>query len=184
MEVVGDKGYHKGALLVSLEDNGFRPYIPERKQHGRRRWKDKDPRLVKAVMNNRARSGRAEAKAYHRLRGELVERTFAHVCETGAHRRTRLRGLKNMSKRYAIQAAAANLGLVFRTMFGWGTPRQMANKAVAATFLLWYFTASDTIKALLATWGREIVRILAAAQSALHAPDVSRRWQAVYSTGC
>ena len=137
VEVVGDKGYHKGALLVRLEESGFRPYIPPREQVGKRRWNDKDPKLVRAVLNNRRRSARAKAKAYHRRRGELVERTFAHARETGAHRRTRLRGLENMSKRYVIQAAALNLGLILRTQLGWATPRGLADAAVAFFAMLW-----------------------------------------------
>jgi len=138
VEVVADKGYHKAELLVRLEDAGFRPYIPERRQRGKRHWSDKGGgKTARAFHANRARVGRKKSKALHRRRGELVERTFAHICETGAHRRTRLRGRKNMHKRYLIQSAAANLGLVMRTAFGYGTPREMANRARAV--LLWCF---------------------------------------------
>jgi len=69
---------------------------------------------------------RNKGKRLQRKRGELIERTFAHICETGAARRTRLRGIDNVSKRYLMQAAAANLGLVMRTLFGRGTPRGLA----------------------------------------------------------
>lgn len=136
VEVIADKGYHKAELLRQLEDAGFRPYIPERKQKTRRRWGDKGGRTTAlAFYANRARVKRGKSQALHRRRGELVERTFAHICETGGHRRTRLRGVDNMHKRYLLQAAAANLGLVMRKAFGCGTPREMAARA-RAVFLL------------------------------------------------
>jgi len=136
--LVTDKGYHKAAQLPRLADAGFRTYIPERRQKGRRRWADKGgSATARAFHANRARVKRKKSKALHRRRGELLERTFAHVCETGAHRRTRLRGLWNMKKRYLIQTAAANLGLVMRSAFGYGTPRELANRVRAAfSFLL------------------------------------------------
>lgn len=49
-----------------------------------------------------------------------------------AHRRVRLRGRDNVRKRYVAHIAALNLGLVMRTLFGHGTPRQAANAALAA----------------------------------------------------
>jgi len=39
-------------------------------------------------------------KALQRKRSEFPERSFAHVCETGGARRTWLRGLTKISKRY------------------------------------------------------------------------------------
>jgi len=44
------------------------------------------------------------------MRGERVERSFAHLYETGAMRRTRLRGHSNILKRLLIHAGAFNLG--------------------------------------------------------------------------
>jgi transposase len=136
IDVVGDKGYHKAALLVDLEQAGFRPYIAEPKVRGGRRWTDKPAEQKRAVRNARRRASRAKAKQYHRRRGEHLERTFAHICETGQHRRTRLRGLENMTKRYVLHAAAANLGLVLRTLLAWGTPRGLADAARRAVFAL------------------------------------------------
>ncbi len=37
------------------------------------------------------------------------------------------RGLENVAKRYLIHAAACNLGLVMRLIFGHGTPKGMAD---------------------------------------------------------
>jgi len=125
--VVADKGYHKATLLRELTEQGYRPYIPERHYTGRRRWTDKGGKATAAAFyQNRARVGRAKSKRWQRKRGEVLERTFAHCCETGAARRTRLRGRENVSKRYLLTAAAANLGLILRTVWGQGTPRGWA----------------------------------------------------------
>ncbi|HEX7512255.1 MAG TPA: transposase, partial [Candidatus Methylomirabilis sp.] len=136
-KVVADKGYHKATLLRRLKAQHYRTYIPERRQAGRRRWTDKGgtPTAV-AFHQNRARGLRPLGKRYHRWRSERVERTFAHVCETGGARRTRLRGRANVEKRYLLQAAGANLALVMRTLYGLGTPRGWAERAQAQRLAL------------------------------------------------
>jgi len=127
--LVADKGYHKAALLRRLKDSGYRTYIPERRYTGYRRWTDKGGvKTAAAFYENRSRVGRAKGKRLQRWRGERLERTFAHVCETGGARRTRLRGRDNVEKRYLLQAAAANLGLIMRSLFGMGTPRGWADR--------------------------------------------------------
>jgi transposase len=55
-------------------------------------------------------------------RGDAVERTFAHLRETVGARRTWLRGIEKVPKRYLMHAAARNLGQVVRTQFKMGTP--------------------------------------------------------------
>ena len=62
----------------------------------------------------------------------LCERSFAHTCETGGGRRSWLWGLMNVSKRYVIHAAAYNLGVILRKLFGVGTPRSLQGRAAAA----------------------------------------------------
>ncbi len=132
--VVADKGYNKAEVLRRLKERGYRTYIPEKRQQGTRRWADKGGRKTAvAFYENRARVGRKKGKGLQRKRGELLERTFAHICETGAARRTRLRGRDNVNKRYLLQASAANLGLVMRSLFGRGTPRGMAEALRAIT---------------------------------------------------
>ncbi len=127
IEVVADKGYHKAELLQELKNKGYRTYISVPKQTGTRRWRDKGGYYTaRTFYANRDRVTQAKGKALLRRRGELLERTFAHVCETGGHRRVRLRGRENVRKRYLLQAAAMNLGLILRSIFGYGTPRQEA----------------------------------------------------------
>src|SRR5690242_8838043 len=64
-------------------------------------------------------------KRLQRQRSEQTERSFAHVCETGGARRTLLRGQEAVSKRYLIQVAARNLGLILRKLFEVGTARSL-----------------------------------------------------------
>jgi transposase len=122
-EVAADKGYHSAATLELLSALKFRSYIPEPKRPHRLRWDDKSPEQQQAVYANRQRVGRAKSKKLQRWRSERVERSFAHVCETGGGRRSWLRGLEKVNKRYLIQAAAHNLGIVMRRLFGMGKPR-------------------------------------------------------------
>jgi hypothetical protein len=62
-------------------------------------------------------------KALQRKRSEVVERSFAHTCETGGARRCWLRGIEKVRKRYAIAAAAHNLSVMMRALFNMRTPR-------------------------------------------------------------
>lgn len=131
-EVAADKGYH-GAETIELADGlNFRTYIPERKQKHRSRWKKKPPALQRAVYANRRRVRRAKSKKLQRLRSERCERTFAHVCDTGGMRRSWLKGVVNVSKRYLIAAAAHNLGRILRKLFGIGKPKGLQDAATLA----------------------------------------------------
>jgi hypothetical protein len=121
-EAVADKGYHKSETLAECAEWGVRTYIPEPRRK-KRTWADKPESWRVATAANRRRVKGARSKRLQRKRSELVERSFAHVCETGGGRRTWLRGRKNVSKRYLIQVAAHNLGVVMRSVFGVGKPR-------------------------------------------------------------
>ena len=91
-EVAADKGYHAAATLELAEFNSLRTYIPEPKRKHHSRWTDKPADFQRRVYNNRRRVRRDKSKALQRLRSERVERTFAHICETGGMRRSWLRG--------------------------------------------------------------------------------------------
>jgi transposase len=124
-EVVADKGYHKTSTLELCRDLGMRTYIPEPSAPHRRDWTDKPPSHRQAVYENRRRMGRAKGKALQKLRSERVERSFAHVCDSGGARRTWLRGLVDVTKRYLTVVAGHNLGLILRKLFGAGKPRRL-----------------------------------------------------------
>ncbi|WP_437187880.1 transposase [Planctomicrobium sp. SH668] len=124
-EVAADKGYHKNETITQATQLGLRTYIPEPNLVHDRRWTDKPDDVKQAVMNNRQRTSRSKGKDLQKQRSEKVERSFAHVCETGGARRTWLRGIEKINKRYQIVAAARNLGLLMRKVFGIGKPRSL-----------------------------------------------------------
>ena len=59
-----------------------------------------------------------------RRRSEVVERSFAHICDTGGARRTWIRGLVEVGKRYLVTVMAHNLAVVLRRLFGVGKPKE------------------------------------------------------------
>ena len=102
-----------------------RTYIPEPKRQHDSRWTDKPEEHRAAVLNNRRRTSREKSRKLQRLRSERVERSFAHTCETGGARRSWLRGVVDVTKRYLMTVAAHNLGRVLRKLFGVGKPRAL-----------------------------------------------------------
>jgi transposase len=131
-EVVADKGYHAAAALELADGLNLRTYIPEPKTKHRRRWTDKPAEYQRAVVANRRRLKRAKSRKLQRLRSELCERTFAHVCGTGGMRRSWLKQVVNVSKRYLIAAAAHNLGRILRKLFGIGKPKALQDQGAIA----------------------------------------------------
>ena len=121
-EVVMDKGYHSGAVLMELAEREIRSYVPE-PERGKRHWVGKAEEQQR-VYENRRRVRGSRSKRLQKLRGELCERSFAHCYETGAMRRVHLRGRDNVLKRVLVHAAAFNIGLLLRKLSGWGKPRQ------------------------------------------------------------
>jgi len=139
-DVVGDKGYHAAETLALLNGPlGLRTYIPEPQRKRRWKWRERSQAERLAVTANRRRVRGARGKRLQRVRSELTERSFAHVCETGGARRCWLRGLLQVSKRYLVQVAARNLGLLMRKLFGLGTPRalQPARDGLSAAYLFY-----------------------------------------------
>jgi len=133
-EVVADKRYHATDQLELAASVGARTYIPEPKSPHKRKLKKLTKKKRQALLNNRKRSKRAKAKRLHRRRSERVERSFAHICDTGGARRTWLRGTGKVQKRYLLTAAASNLGLIMRKLFGAGEAKAWA--ALLAVFTL------------------------------------------------
>ena len=133
-EVVADKGYHSNAVLLELDSAGIRSYISE-PDRGRRKWKG-DLAARGAVYANRRRNRGERGKLMQRLRGERVERPFAHLYRTGRMRRTHLRGHENILKRLLVHSGALNLGLLMRQALGVGTPRGLQSRFRAVLSLL------------------------------------------------
>ena len=120
-EIIADKGYHSNQTMIDLAAVGVRSYIAE-PERGRRDWAT-TPEAQAPVYGNRRRVRGARGKRLLRQRGEYVERSFAHVYDTGGLRRTHLRGHRNILKRLLVHASAFNLGVLMRQAFGRGTPR-------------------------------------------------------------
>jgi transposase len=124
-ELVADKGYHSNETLSAMSALNVRTYVSE-PDRGQRQWKDNEE-AREAVYANRRRIKGTRGKRLMSLRGEKIERSFAHCYETGGMRRTHLRGHENILKRLLIHVGAFNLSLILRKLFGFGTPREMAN---------------------------------------------------------
>ena len=83
---MADKGYHSNDALRDRTALETRSYISE-PDRGRWKWCGKR-RQQQAVYGNRRRMRGERGQRLSRLRGERVERSFAHLYETGGMRRT------------------------------------------------------------------------------------------------
>src|SRR5207245_6556741 len=88
--------------MVDLDAVGIRSYVAE-PDRGRRDWSD-EPEAQVPVYRNRRRIRGRRGRRLMRQRGERIERSFAHVYDTGGMRRTHLRGHENILKRLLIPA--------------------------------------------------------------------------------
>jgi transposase len=174
-EVVMDKGYHSGAVLVDLAAREIRSYVPE-PERGKRHWSGKADEQH-CVYANRQRVRAERSKRLQKLRGELCERSFAHCYETGAMRRMYVRGTDNALKRVLAQAAAFNIGLLLRKLSGWGKPRQSQGRLNPPQVLLF---------ALFVVYNRCFGRFSSQhlRSSALHRIGESVSNRGVSTTGC
>lgn len=100
-------------------------YIPERVSRWCRKWIDQPSERKHAAYGNRRRVKGARGRRLGKLRSEFVERSFAHVCRTGGARRSWLRGLEDVTKRYLMCVAGRNLGVIMRSLFGMGKPKTL-----------------------------------------------------------
>jgi transposase len=126
-EIISDKGYHSNRIMVELHALGVRSYVAE-PDRGRREWSNA-PEAQAPVYGNRRRIRGRRGRRLMRQRGQRIERSFAHLYETGGMRRTHLRGHANILKRVLIHAGGFNLGLVMRHQIGRGTPRGLQGRS-------------------------------------------------------
>ena len=133
-EVVADKGYHSNEVAVGLRELGVRTYIAE-PDRGRRNWEGKQAEK-EAVYGNRRRIRGERGKRMQRQRGEKIERNFAHQFDTGGMDRLYVRGIDNVHKKLLVQAAACNLALLMRSIYGAGKPRAAHDQSVEAIFAI------------------------------------------------
>ena len=133
-EVVADKGYHSTSTMKDFKALDIRGYVCE-PDRGGRKWKG-DLKGRDAIYANRRRVGGQRGRRLLRLRGERLERPFAHLYRTGGMRRTEVRRHSNVIKRLLIQAGAFNLGMVLRQQVGAETPRGLQALVLRAMLLL------------------------------------------------
>ena len=136
-EVVADKGYHSNDVAVGFGELQVRTYIAE-PERGVRNWEGK-PAEKEAVYANRRRIHGERGKRLQRQRGEKIERNFAHQFDTGGMDRLYVRGIGNVHKKLLIQAAACNLALLMRSLYGAGKPRAAHDRAIEAVFAVLAF---------------------------------------------
>jgi len=137
LRIVADKGYHDTDLIFELNrKQKIATYFPERNPEQWRTWNG-DKEACRAFHANRARCRGSHGKALGRKRANLVERTFAHLLETAGLRRMHLRGFVNVQKRYLAHVLAYNLGVLMRTLFGFGTPRSLQDRRLLALFYVY-----------------------------------------------
>ena len=99
------KGERSAAAAATTKtESGVAAKAPVKARRKRAAASGASPAGQRAILNNRRRMARAKGKRLQRLRSERVERSFAHVCETGGARRSWLTGLEDVTKRYRIAA--------------------------------------------------------------------------------
>ncbi len=137
-DVVADKGYHSGAVLAAVDHSAVSTVIAE-PERGQRNWSGREAERD-LVYANRQRVRSERGRRLLKLRSELVERSFAHMYDTGGMRRTHLRGRDNILKRLLIHAAAFNIALLVRKLHGIGKPRTLQG------------ASPELLRALLSLW--------------------------------
>ncbi len=132
-DVVGDAGYTSQALIEELDAAGFRPRVAPKKSARKKRGSKTKGKPSKAMRRHRRRAKSRRNRQLQCSRAEKVERSIAHVCDTGGGRRTHLRGRANVQKQYWMRGIGYNLGCVMQVLVGAGKPRALAARGAAAT---------------------------------------------------
>ena len=130
-----DKGYHAVEEMGVLQQEGIRTVISDPVKN--RNVGKLTPEAATAVRNAKRSAQSKSGKALLRKRGMHLERSFAHILDAGGGRRTTLRGLENLNKRFKLVAAFYNLSQLMRQLLGVGTPKQWAAGPKARFQFLW-----------------------------------------------
>ena len=181
-EIIADKGYHSNQTMIDLDAVGIRSYIAE-PDRGRRDWSEAADAQAPVYGNRRRIRGR-RGRRLMRQRGERIERSFAHLYDTGGMRRTHLRGHTNILKRVLIHAGGFNLGLVMRHLIGVGTPRGLQGRVatVIATALVRIGAIRRRIVAISAS--HRLRMAVRGWLTSLTRSPVNLSAAATYTTGC
>jgi transposase len=183
-----DKGYHAVPEMRFLQKEGIRTVISD---PVRNRNMDKlTPEESKAVRNAKRSARSKSGKELLRSRGMHLERPFAHILDAGGARRTTLRGLANLNKRFKITAAIYNLSQLMRKLLGVGTPKQWVAWAKALFWLVWrlllagwFRTAGNLQSQLEKCWLRLAARVEDMVPALFRASTTAPKYSTI-STGC
>ncbi len=178
-EVIADKGYHSNQTMVDLDAVGIRSYVAE-PDRGRRDWSE-TPEAQAPVYGNRRR---IRGRRLMRRRGELIERSFAHVYDTGGMRRTHLRGHTNILKRLLIHAGGFNLGLVMRHLIGVGTPRGLQGRLAPVLAMLWVLIGAAPRRLAAIVASHRPIALMRRRSKSSTAIIVHSSAMSTYTTGC
>jgi transposase len=144
------------APCVVVADNGHHAREQLKAQEGGVCWYG-DEAARQAAYANRVRLRSDIGRETMRRRGELVERSFAHIPDRRGMRRAWLRGRESLHKRYLIHVAGFNLRVLMRALYGQGTPREAAETLYALIIAL--RTEAPVVFALIATVDGELAAI-------------------------
>ena len=121
--VTSDKGYYAVSEVQGLQGEEIKTVIVDPVQN--RRVDKLEPEEQQAVKAARRSVKSKYGKDLLRRRGMHIERSFAHILDSGGMRRTTLRGWENLNKRFKLAAAFYNLSQLMRKICGFGTPKQL-----------------------------------------------------------
>ncbi len=142
LSLTGDKGFHNAIeLAIIQEETGVRTIVGD--PNARRRKLDRWEPELRAALQKAARAVKCKSgKRLFKAGGKKVEQGCAHVLDCGDLRRTRLRKLCRINKRYFCGIIVFNLSLILRKLTGCGTPRHpAADGRRRKGFLAWPFMA-------------------------------------------
>ena len=128
--VTSDKGYFKLDGIKEIQEIEVMPVIPDFIDNRNLNKLTVEERIAVGFAKSEVKS--KQGKAQLKRRGMYVERSFAHVLDSGGQRRTTLRGNENLLKRHRVAAVGFNLSLLMRKLFGFGTPKQL----IAGVYLI------------------------------------------------
>jgi hypothetical protein len=158
------------------------PKSPGLRRTRRRDWSE-EPQARTLVYANRRRIRSARGRRLMRQRGERIERSFAHLYDTGGMRRTHLRGHTNILKRLLVHAGGFSLGLVMRHLIGSSTPRGLQDRlATVIAALSVFLGAPQRWLVAISAW-----QPIMAAAGAVSSPTtaIADSWtMTTYTTGC
>jgi len=181
--LTADKGYYCVAELEALQESGMKTVISDPLRN--RRLDKLDPSQQAVVRRARRSVKSGYGKRLLRRRGMHIERSFAHILDSGGMRRATLRGQPNLDKRYKIAAATYNLSQLMRHLFGIGTCKQAAASVLhglMALLLVGLRPLSASFAALVRVASRICKRRVSLFRFAL--PHRRPAQNEVISTGC